>query len=51
MLKKKRNKPKKTIARRKHKSHLIKEKIVLVETEKEVVTPYLLLVFPHASIF
>jgi hypothetical protein len=46
MLKKKSNEPKKTIAKRKHKSRLIKEKSVLAETEKEVATPMSFAGFP-----
>jgi hypothetical protein len=51
MLRKKSNELIKTNVERKHKSRLIKEKSILVETEKEVAPPCLLLVFPHASIF
>jgi hypothetical protein len=46
MLRKKSNERKKTNVKRKHNSRLIKEKSILAETEKEVVTPMSLAGFP-----
>jgi hypothetical protein len=46
MLNKKSNEPKKTIAKRKHESCLIKEKSFFDGTEKDVVTPMSLAGFP-----